>query len=278
MSEAPFPSPENPADKSGHEHVRCPNCYRELKTKFCAHCGQKKIHRGDLSLEHAWHHLVHEIVHVDGKIFQSLKLLYTRPGQLTLDFLAGRRARHVHPIRLFLVIGFAYFLFTRATAFVDLSAFFADRTSQHAIKMESILATKNMTLDQFVTEANERNAVALRTIDTAAILFQGFWLWIMFRKQRPFLAENMVMMLHLACFNMTVWLALSPLTLLNVSAAVPRAGVVLLGFTYFLFAARRVYGGSWWSLGLKGAVLQLLSIALIYLGFTLIIVQPLFGR
>jgi len=40
-----------------------------------AGCGQKRLHEGDLSLGHAWHHVVDEVFHLDGKILVSLKLL-----------------------------------------------------------------------------------------------------------------------------------------------------------------------------------------------------------
>lgn len=43
-----------------------------------------------------------EVVNVDGKIFRSLRLLLTRPGFLTREIFAGRRASYVSPIRLYL--------------------------------------------------------------------------------------------------------------------------------------------------------------------------------
>jgi hypothetical protein len=38
----------------------------------------------------------------DNKLFRTLDPLLTRPGAITLDYLSGRRARYVHPLRLFL--------------------------------------------------------------------------------------------------------------------------------------------------------------------------------
>ncbi len=46
----------------------------------------------------------------DGKIPQTLLLLVRRPGALTAEFLAGRRARYLRPLRLYLTMSVAFFL------------------------------------------------------------------------------------------------------------------------------------------------------------------------
>src|SRR6185436_16977473 len=52
----------------------------------------------------------HEFLHLDGKILTSLKVLVTRPGQLTTDLVAGRRARYVTPLRLYLTLSVLFFV------------------------------------------------------------------------------------------------------------------------------------------------------------------------
>jgi hypothetical protein len=51
-----------------------------------------------------------EFVNLDGKVATTLRFLVTRPGFLTRESLAGRRARYVGPLRLYLVCSVAYFL------------------------------------------------------------------------------------------------------------------------------------------------------------------------
>ena len=43
-----------------------------------------------------------------------MTLLLLRPWQLTNDFNAGRRARYVHPLRLYLIASVLFFLLARA--------------------------------------------------------------------------------------------------------------------------------------------------------------------
>lgn len=81
----------------------CANCETPLQGTYCHTCGQlaEDFHRN------SWHLLVEAVeslLHLDGKLFQTLPNLIRRPGQLTRDFLHGKRASQVQPFRMFLVI------------------------------------------------------------------------------------------------------------------------------------------------------------------------------
>ena len=86
--------------KNNQEHapVDCPNCRATVTAAFCGACGQPRVASLNPTLGEFLHDLVHEILHVDGKIFRSLKLLLTRPGFLTREHFFGRRAAYVADI------------------------------------------------------------------------------------------------------------------------------------------------------------------------------------
>ena len=86
----------------------CPNCDAPLTGRFCAQCGQKVMPVGP-TLSYFLHDLTHELLHVDGKIFRSVRLLLFRPGFLTREYFLGRRARYISPIRLYLIFSLAFF-------------------------------------------------------------------------------------------------------------------------------------------------------------------------
>jgi hypothetical protein len=50
----------------------------------------------------------------DGKLVETLRLLITRPGELTRRFLDGQRASYLSPIRVYLGCSLAYFLIASA--------------------------------------------------------------------------------------------------------------------------------------------------------------------
>jgi len=76
--------------------------------KYCATCGQKDQPLPP-DLHHFLHDVTHELLHLDGKILQSLKLLIFAPGRLTIDYWDGRRAGQVTPLRLYLVASVVMF-------------------------------------------------------------------------------------------------------------------------------------------------------------------------
>ena len=93
----------------------CANCGRTIDVpaqKFCPDCGQPTpAHRID------WHFLGHElehsVLHMDRGILYTLKNLMLRPGHLIRDYLEGRRANHVKPLLLIMMLAALVVLATR---------------------------------------------------------------------------------------------------------------------------------------------------------------------
>jgi hypothetical protein len=100
----------------------CLNCGEALHGPYCAMCGQR-AGLGRPTLHAMLHELLHEFMHVDGKILQSIGLLFTRPGQLTRECVEGRRARHVSPLRLYLTFSVLFFA---VTAYVGIPPTFVE--------------------------------------------------------------------------------------------------------------------------------------------------------
>jgi len=89
----------------------CYNCATPLSGAYCAACGQKALPLNP-GLHDFLHDFTDEMLHVDGKIFQSTRKLLTAPGFLTREQFEGRRARWISPIRLYLIFSLAYFAMT----------------------------------------------------------------------------------------------------------------------------------------------------------------------
>ena len=87
----------------------CLNCGAALDGPFCAHCGQRAIPPHPTVRELAGD-AAGEFSGWDGKFVETLRLLVTRPGELTQRFLAGQRARFISPVRLYLACSLAYFI------------------------------------------------------------------------------------------------------------------------------------------------------------------------
>jgi hypothetical protein len=92
----------------GHTHEgACLNCGTILAGPHCHACGQRAhVHR---TLGAFFHDLLHGVLHFEGKTWRTIPMLAWRPGQLTREYIDGRRARYVSPIALFLFVVFLSF-------------------------------------------------------------------------------------------------------------------------------------------------------------------------
>ena len=87
----------------------CLNCGATVIGRFCHVCGQENIvpkeSFGGLVL-----HFFYDITHFDGKFFHSVKYLLFRPGFLSKEFISGRRASHLNPVRMYVFTSAIFFL------------------------------------------------------------------------------------------------------------------------------------------------------------------------
>jgi len=86
----------------------CENCGAPMAGPFCAQCGQAAI-----DYRRSFRHIIVDVLdsflNWDSKFFATIGWLIARPWHLTNQFLAGRRVRYVHPLRLYLLVSILFF-------------------------------------------------------------------------------------------------------------------------------------------------------------------------
>jgi hypothetical protein len=92
----------------------CLNCGTPLHGRYCSACGQED-HPAAPTLKQVVGDAWEAITDLEGRIIQSVGLLFFFPGFLTREYLEGRRVRWVSPARLYLVISVAYFALVSIT-------------------------------------------------------------------------------------------------------------------------------------------------------------------
>jgi hypothetical protein len=86
----------------------CENCGAPMAGPFCAQCGQAAV-----DYRRSFRHIIVDVLDSflswDSKFFATIGWLIARPWHLTNQFLAGRRVRYVHPLRLYLLVSILFF-------------------------------------------------------------------------------------------------------------------------------------------------------------------------
>lgn len=240
------------------DSVRCLNCDAPLHGEFCSKCGQE-ARPADPTFGAIVGELWSEFVQVDGKVLNTLRALFKRPGFLTTEYLAGRRARYLTPLRLYLLASVA---FLALNTVMPATGFHLNLSRDKHLSEQQFNA-KLDTLAQVVGPAGERIRRGFQrgTKDDAAfdatfwgalpkgifllVPFFALLVWAAFRGAARHYPAHLVFSLHLHAFLFAVFGAgaLAALLPRTVNLVVQ---VALLVWTtvYTERAFGAVYGGS----------------------------------
>lgn len=140
------------------QHLRhednCLNCGAIVQERYCSHCGQENTEVKE-SFNHLLRHFFEDVTHYDSKFFTTIKDLLFKPGFLTREYLVGRRASYLHPIRMYVFCSFIYFL--AAFAFSH-----TEEKGEEAIRERVVLVAKKEIADsmhQMLEETDAGNRV-----------------------------------------------------------------------------------------------------------------------
>jgi Protein of unknown function (DUF3667) len=278
--------------------VNCPNCGHALaqpQPKFCSACGQETRVQAPTLREFA-QQFGGAYLATEGALWRTLKLLLFKPGELTRQYLAGRRKHYVLPLRLYLTVSVLVLLCVRLFGVPGMNVEVPDLSSPKA-------KPHNLSVMQFGehTGFGLRNGVfycdnlpawlcqrARRRLDidpkgVAAAIDQfkdrflgnlgaamfvllpsfALWLKLAYLNRRWRYTEHLVFALHLHAF----WfVALAAGVAGNENVWLASAAGLAVPI-YALWAMRRVYGGRWWLLLPRAGAISFLH--LVTLAFAL---------
>lgn len=103
----------------------CLNCNTRVEGRYCQNCGQENIETNE-SVCHLISHFFKDITHFDGKFFSTLKYLFAKPGFLSMEYMIGRRASYVNPIRMYVFTSAFFFLIFFSFMKVDNNSIVSD--------------------------------------------------------------------------------------------------------------------------------------------------------
>ncbi|RZK50175.1 MAG: DUF3667 domain-containing protein [Pedobacter sp.] len=140
----------------------CLNCGAQVEQTYCPHCGQENI---ELK-ENALHMVVHTIAdyfHFDNKFFKTLKPLLYKPGFLPTEYVKGKRASYLHPIKMYIFISIVFFIFIASNSKSD--------KENNAKKAETTALKKNVPDSTHNLSKRELN-LAIDILDKSQLISQ----------------------------------------------------------------------------------------------------------
>jgi hypothetical protein len=264
--------------------LNCGHAFGTARGKFCPECGQETNLRAPTLGEFA-QQFGGSVIAAEGALWRTLALLFLKPGELSREYLAGRRRRYVLPLRLYLTISLVALLALRLTHAFEFAAppetaIVFDKASEPNFELgwaasgprfgiregvffcerlpASVCARLQRRLDldpknvaREFEQASERFLSHWGSAMFLLVPIFAAWLKLAYLGRRLRYAEHLVFALHLhAYWFAAVLIALLPVPGLEVAAflAMP---------VYAVLASHRFYGGRWWTTLLRNAAVAL---------------------
>ncbi|CAA9316209.1 MAG: hypothetical protein AVDCRST_MAG68-1575 [uncultured Gemmatimonadetes bacterium] len=248
----------------------CPNCGTWVDDRFCPRCGQRNAERL-VSVRRIVRESLEDQFAVNGTLPRTLASLFLRPGLLTDEYAAGRIARYVSPLRLYLLASVVFFIFVSWITNPDRVWQNAEPAlrqwqARHPGEQPKVI---NLGLDTLAAPAWTRpvsrrllrqqdRVNALGPMEGLRVQIRGFQanapraafllvpafaglLQLLYLRRRRLYVEHFVFALHVQTFAFLV--ASAGL----VMPALPSRNLVLMALLlgYLLLAMKRVYPQSW---------------------------------
>ncbi|WP_374558155.1 DUF3667 domain-containing protein [Thermomonas sp.] len=138
-----------PASADPAPPARCRNCGVTLQGPHCHACGQpvKGLMR---PLGSVFGDLLDSVFDLDLRVLRTVGPLFTKPGFLTLEYLAGRQVRYVTPFRLFFFLAVLAFFVARLTVQIDANVNLGEGNSAiaSATTVEAVVRERDARLKQ----------------------------------------------------------------------------------------------------------------------------------
>jgi hypothetical protein len=221
----------------------CPNCANEHAGEFCNACGQSNVELhvpiGGLVREAA-----EEALGLDSRLRHTLVPFFFKPGEVTRDYLSGRRVRYTSPLKMYVVAAAIFFFAFASQERPKVIHFDAKDKARppEAGKVDNYLLQRVDRLEKMgpdgprLLAANMAGALPkalVLLLPIFALLLKLFWL-------KRYYAEHLVFALHYHAFGLIL---LTPGGVLPGAAGNGATGIALILCLLYLFVAlRRVYG------------------------------------
>ena len=248
----------------------CPNCGQAALAEYCSACGEKRRDRTDWKLSSIAGETFAELTSLEhSKLWQTLRLLLFKPGQLTRDYWEGRRKRYLGPVKLYLgffALSLVLYSIHQPTAVYDVRTLAAaDSAGNLPRLLDEMAAERRIPTPQLAQELSSRWQHYISLLQLVYPLFVALALKLLLRRRGLYFAEHLIFALHVLAFLFLSFVIAWPfLAIFGVQTSIENytpgywvvtaASLTWTAF-YLSYALRRAYAEPWLPTILKGAMI-----------------------
>lgn len=224
----------------------CPSCGTALEGAYCHACGERNRAPEELSARHFFRELGEEVFGLDSRAVRSFKLLVTRPGFLTLEYIAGRRQPYLGPLKMFLPV-FALTLFLSLLVPQVAPAQRSGLLDVFRRVVHWVAVRRGITDEAAERAVGQAVAQHFAWLSVLIPLMFALFLYAAFRRRRTWFGEHLVFATHFGTINFLAGLVIIPIQLAVLryspgAATIVAASALIPLLAWLIVAVRRVYG------------------------------------
>lgn len=227
----------------------CPNCTTVLVGVHCHSCGQKKINANEFALKRFLARVAGDITDIESsKIFRTLRAMFTKPGLLTTEYLAGRRGNYIGPIKLYLTFSALYFLFAWG-ALAEIRGGSTERTARMPVVV-NVARKRSVDPAVLADKVHQKAQTYASALRFFSVLISGTFLAAFYFRMKKYYVEHLVFSLYYYSFDFFCKSAFALLFIVTAAVGWKLPQQVLnlfypIAFAYLLLALKRVYQQRW---------------------------------
>ncbi len=275
------------ADDSISVEVICKNCETSFKGNFCSNCGQS-VKDLDIPFKVLIFDMMANMWAFDTRVIKTLKSVLFKPGEMALDYTAGRRARYMPPFRFYIFISFIFFLLLNISTtrqFNEKWSFNTDsdtlsitnRDMDNLVKLSGNSA-ENTSFKGFTKDLNQNKeyyisrffSILSWSLFILMPLYAAMF-WFLFRKNLRFFLGHFIFAINQHAFLFTLFIILLVINLILPNKSVnPEKWLMLLFPLYIVIGSKKLYKRRWISTIKRVLVAQFIYMLIISIAIVLV--------
>ena len=185
-------------------NTNCPSCGFRWTGNYCSSCGERRLSRAHFDIKQFLLEAFSEVTSFDNSLIRSLKLLFLKPGELTVAYFKGKRKRYISPLRLFFLCNLVYFF---VQPYSELNGFNTPLYSQENNQVyrrflpisdwvKKRIATQGLARATYEKAYNERSALYARTLIILNVPLLAVFFMLIWGRSRKYFLEHLILAFH----------------------------------------------------------------------------------